>query len=549
MRKPRAAIRRSFPSLLGAFLCLFVAIQPGCARRENEADRAARDQVLLRGLSADPSDLDPHLITGLPEINVVSTLFEGLVAEDPVDLHPVPGVAESWAADPDGLGYTFHLRANARWSDGTPVTSQDFSNAVRRMLTPSLGADYATMLYVLKNAEAFNKGTLADFGQVGIRTPDERTVRFELAHPAPYFVSLLTHPAWYPVKLSALEKTGSPWQRGNPWTRPGRLVGNGPFVLKEWRRGDVIVVEKSPTYWDAASVRLHAIRFRPAADVDGEERAFRAGQLHITEALPVGKVDAYRRDSPGVLQIAPFLDTYFYRLNTTRPGLDRVPVRRALALAIDRAAIVEKITRGGQQPAASLTPPGIGGYQPPDALQHNPDEARRLLAEAGYPGGKGLPTLEIMFNSSGNHRAIAEAIQEMWRRELGVDVRIANMEQATLLANRRTLDYSIMRAEWSADYLDPKTFLAVFTSDSNNNHTGWKDAAYDALLAEADRTADPAARFGLLRRAEAILLRELPVIPIYYFTSVRLVSPQVHGWHPTLLDRHPYKGIWLDGNP
>ncbi|HVZ65730.1 MAG TPA: peptide ABC transporter substrate-binding protein [Lacunisphaera sp.] len=526
-------------------LCLFAAVQPGCARHESEADRAARDQVLLRGLSADPSDLDPHLITGLPEINVVSTLFEGLVAEDPVDLHPVPGVAASWEAAPDGLTYTFHLRANARWSDGTPVTAQDFSIAVRRMLTPSLGADYATMLYVLKNAEAFNKGSLADFGQVGVSTPDGRTVRFELAHPAPYFLSLLTHPAWYPVKLSALEKTGSPWQRGNPWTRPGSLVGNGPFVLKEWRRGEVIEVEKSPTYWDAAAVRLKAIRFKPAADVDSEERAFRAGQLHLTEALPVGKVDAYRRDAPGVLQIAPFLDTYFYRLNTTRPGLDHVQVRQALALAIDRAAIVEKITRGGQQPAASLTPPGIGGYMPPATLHRDLDEARRLLAEAGYPGGKGLPTLEIMINSSGNHRAIAEAIQEMWRRELGVDVRIDNMEQATLFANRRTLNYSIMRADWAADYADPKTFLGLFRSDSTDNHTGWKNADYDALLAKSDQATEPATRFYLMHRAEEILLRELPIIPIYHYTSVRLVSPVVHGWHPTLLDRHPYKGIWL----
>ncbi|HTL68118.1 MAG TPA: peptide ABC transporter substrate-binding protein [Lacunisphaera sp.] len=526
-----------------------MAVQPGCARHESEADRTARDQVLLRGLSADPSDLDPHLITGLPEINVVSTLFEGLVAEDPVDLHPIPGVAESWEADPDGLAYTFHLRANARWSDGTPVTAQDFANSVRRMLTPSLGADYATMLYVLKNAEAFNQGTLKDFAQVGIRTPDARTIRFELAHPAPYFVSLLTHPAWYPVKLSAIEKTGSPWQRGNPWTRPGSLVGNGAFVLREWRRGEVIVVEKSPTYWDAAAVRLHAIRFKPATDVDSEERAFRAGQLHITEALPVGKVDAYRRDAPGVLQIAPFLDTYFYRLNTTRPGLDQVQVRQALALAIDRAAIVERITRGGQQPAASFTPPGIGGYLPPTMLHRDLEEARRLLAAAGYPGGKGLPTLEIMFNSSGNHRAIAEAVQEMWRRELGVDVRLSNMEQATLFANRRTLNYSIMRADWAADYADPKTFLGVFRSNSADNHTGWKNAEFDALLAESDRTADPAARFDLMRRAEEILLRELPIIPIYHYTSVRLVSPLVHGWHPTLLDRHPYKGIWLGGNP
>ena len=528
------------------FLCLFVANQPGCAKRETPVEQGTREQVLHRGLSADLSGLDPHLITQLPEINVASTLFEGLVDEDPVDLHPIPGVAERWDVSADKLVYTFHLRANARWSNGEPVTAQDFAQSIRRMLTASLGADYARMFFVLDHAEGYYKGTLTDFSRVGVATPDALTLRLTLEHPAPYFLSFLSHPAWYPVWLPALEKSGSPYERGGQWTSPGNLVGNGPFVLKEWKRGEVIVVEKSPTYWDAASVRLHAIHFHPAEDREGEERAFRAGQLHITEALPVSKVDTYRKNQPGVLQIGEFLDTYFYRLNTTRPGLDNVKVRQALALAIDRSALVENITRGGQQPAHSFTPPGVGGYVPPDLLHRDVAEARRLLAEAGYPGGRGLPPVEIMINSSGNHRAIAEAIQEMWRRDLGVDARVNNMEQSTLLANRRTLDYTVMRGEWSADYLDPKTFLDVFRSDSNNNHTGWKNAEYDRLLAAADRTAGAADRWQLMQEAEAVLLREMPIIPIYYYTSVRLVSPDVHGWHPTLLDRHPYKNVWLE---
>jgi oligopeptide transport system substrate-binding protein len=345
-----------------------------------------------------------------------------------------------------------------------------------------------------------------------------------------------------------LAKYGSPYERGNNWTRPGNFVGNGPFVLKEWKKGELIAVEKSPTYWDVASVRLNGINFRPSTDVDGEERAFRGKQLHITEALPVGKVDYYKHNQPDVLQIGAFLDTYFYRLNITRPGLSNLKVRQALAAAIDRPTLVEKVVRGGQQPAHSLTPPGVDGYVPPDIIKSDFDQARQLLADAGYPGGQGLPELEIMINTSGNHRAIAEAIQEMWRRELGVTVRIINMEQATLLANRRTLNYQILRSEWAADFLDPKTFLDVFRSDSNNNHTGWRNSNYDALLFEADRTADPAARHALMQRAESILLNDAPIIPIYYYTSVRLVDPSVRGWHTTLLDRHPYKNIWLE-NP
>lgn len=536
--------RRSLFICYPLLLCLLLGT--GCPKRETPVDQGIREQVFHRGLSADPSDLDPHVISALPEINITSALFEGLIGEDAVDLHPMPGVAERWEASPDGLVYTFHLRANAKWSNGDPVTAQDFSNSIRRVLTRSLAADYATMLYLVVNAEAYHKGTLTDFAQVGVQTPDARTLRLTLNHPAPYFLSLLTHPVWFPIHLGSLEKSGSPYQRGSKWTQPGSLVGNGPFNLTAWKRGEVIVVQKSPTYWDAATVRLNAIHFHPAVDVDGEERAFRAKQLHLTEALPVSKVDGYKHSQSDMLQIGAFLDTYFYRLNITRPGLSNLKVREALSAAIDRPALVEKITRGGQQPAYSFTPPGVGTYAPPQIIKSDYEGARRLLAEAGYPGGQGLPPIEIMINSSGNHRVIAEAIQEMWRRELGVTVRINNMEQATLLANRRTLDYQVLRSEWSADYLDPKTFLDVFRSDSNNNHTGWKNANYDALLFEADRTADSAARYSLMQRAETILLNEAPIIPIYYYTSVRLVHPSVRGWHPTLLDRHPYKYVWLE---
>ncbi|HEX2861801.1 MAG TPA: peptide ABC transporter substrate-binding protein, partial [Lacunisphaera sp.] len=288
-----------------------------------------------------------------------------------------------------------------------------------------------------------------------------------------------------------------------------------------------------------------AIHFHPTADVDGEERAFRAGQLHITEALPIGKVDGYRRDQPEVLKISPFLDTYFYRLNTTREGLKDKRVRQALSLALDRSAIVEKIIRGGQLPAAAFTPPGIDGYVPPALLPEDLARAKQLLSEAGYPGGRGLPPLEITINTSGNHRVIAEAVQQMWRR-LGVQVEIDNMEMASLFAKRRSLDYAVMRSEWVADFADPKSFLDVFRGGSSNNHTGWSNLGYDAALHAADRTSDPAERHALFHQAESVLLDELPLIPLYHFTTVRLVHPAVRGWHPLPLDRHPYKHVWLE---
>jgi oligopeptide transport system substrate-binding protein len=548
MHAKQAAGRSLSPGWFCAFLCLLAAVPSGCSKPGTLVERGVRDQVLYRSLSADLTDLDPHLVTGLPGINVTSALFEGLVAEDPVDLHPVPGVAERWEISPDGLTYLFHLRANARWSNGAVITAADFAGSIRRVLTRSLGASNVSLLYPLRNAEAYYRGTVTDFSRVGVAATDPLTLRIQLEHPVPSFLSQLSHPVWFPVYLPALEKAGSPYARDNPWTHPENFVGNGPFTLREWSHGSLILVEKSPTYWDAATVRLKAIHFIPAASVDAEERAFRAGQLHITEALPLAKIDTYRRAQDPALRVSPFLDTYFYRLNVTRPFLNDAKVRRALSLAVDRRVIVDTILRGQQQPAHSFTPPGCNpGYAPPALATDDPAAARTLLKEAGYPGGKGLPPLELLINISGNHQLIAEAVEAMWRRELGVDVRIVSMEQASALEQRRVLGYQILRSDWSADYLDdPLAFLKVFTSDSSDNHTGWKNSAYDSLLAEAERTGEPAPRFALLQRAESILLEEAPLIPIYHLTTIRLVHPAVRGWHPTLLDHHPYKHVWLE---
>ncbi len=539
-------MRKNGLKVFSCLLVFFVALGPGCKKRATDVERGIRDQVLERGLAADPSGLDPHLITGLPEINVVSALFEGLVGEDPVDGHAVPAVAERWETSPDGLTWTFHLRAGARWSNGAPLVAADFVRSVERALSPALGADNAAMLFVLANAEAWHRGDLKDFAAVGIHALGDHTLQLSLAHPAPYLPSLLSHPIWYPVYLPALEKAGGATRRESNWTAPENFVGNGPFTLKAWKRGELIVADKSPTYWDAATVRLNSIHFHPAEDRESEERAFRAGQLHITEALPVSKVDTYRRNQPAVLKISPFLATYFYRVNTTRPGLGDKRVRQALSLALDRQAIVDTITRGGQKAAHSYVPPDVPGYTPPVALKEDLAEARRLLAEAGYPNGQGLPGIEITINSSGNHRIIAEAVQQMWRR-LGLAVEINNMEQASLFAKRRALDYTVMRSEWVADFADPKSFLDIFRGGSSNNHTGWASLAYDARLHDADKDADPAARRADLQAAESILLDELPVIPVYTYTTVRLVHPSVRGWHPLPLDRHPYKHVWLDG--
>ncbi|PTY05969.1 peptide ABC transporter substrate-binding protein [Opitutaceae bacterium EW11] len=518
----------------------------GCWQRENNVALGDREQILHRGIGPEIPDLDPHLATSSSEYNVLIALLEGLVTEDPVDLHPVPGVAESWDASSDGLTYTFHLRGNARWSNGDPVTAQDFAASFRRMLTPSLAADYAWMLYVLQNAEAFNRGKLADFGKVGIEAVNTRTLKLTLEHPTPQFLSMLTHTAFMPVHLPTVEKYGPTDRRGNAWTRPGRFVGNGPFVLKTWQIGQRIVVSKSPTYWDAGAVRLKEIDFYPIESRDVEERAFRAGQLHLTESLAPSKIDAYRRNDPQMLRIDPYLGTEFYRINVNRPFLNDRRVRRALALSVDRQKIVENVLRGGQLPANEFTPPQTAGYTAPALLSYDPNAARALLVAAGYPNGRGAPPIELLLNPSESHRAVAEAVQEMWRRELGLEVRLLNQEYKVMVASRRTGDFQIMRSVWIGDYVDPLSFLAIFGTNNGNNYTGWSNRSYDQAVFESERVTDPASRNDLFKKAESLLLEEVPIIPIYHYTHVFLIRPSVKNWHPNLLDHHPYKAVYLE---
>ncbi len=534
-------------ALAGVFLASLLAVLAlaGCKPRETAVERGTREQILHRGIGVDLADLDPHLATQAADYNVLSALFEGLVSEDPVDLHPVPGVAERWEISPDQLTYTFHLRADAKWSNGEPVTAQDFVDSWQRVLTPELGAESAHLLHVVQGAKAFNKG-VAGFDAVGIAAPDTRTLRVTLEHPTPYFLSLLNHTAWFPVHRATVEKFGAFARRGTAWARPGRLVGNGPFALEDWRYGQEIVATKSDTYWDRDAVRLKGIVFRAFDSLDAEERAFRAGQLHLTEALPPGRIESYRRDAPELLRIDPLLGTYFLRLNVTRPFLNDVRVRRALALALDREALVEKVLRGGQQPARSFVPPGTAGYVFEGGFTTNFEAARALLAEAGYTHGQGLPPFELLFNSSETHRVIAEAIQEMWRRELGVQIQLVNQELNAVLEARRTGAFQILRSVWTGDYNDPTSFLDIWQSGSGNNYTGWSSASFDTLLFEAQRAATAEERHRIFARAEGLLLDAVPMIPVYHYTHVFLLRPEVKGWHPTLLDRHPYKHVWLE---
>jgi oligopeptide transport system substrate-binding protein len=528
-------------------ICLLALIlHAGCGRRETRVEFGNREQILFKGNGTEPAELDPQIVTGVTEHHTIMALLEGLVTEDPVDLHPVPGVAERWDISADGRVYTFHLRKDAKWSNGDPVTAQDFLESYKRILTSSLASEYAYMHFVVTNAEAFNKGQITDFNLVGYKVLDDWTFQITLAEATPYFLSLMNHSSWFPVHLPTLRKYGKPYERGNKWTRPGHYVGNGPFVLDEWKVNTVVVARKSPTYWDRARVRLNEIRFYPIDSADTEERAFRSGQLHITETIPLSKIEVYKKNQPDQLHIDPYLGIYFYRINVTKPPLNDKRVRQALVASIDRQAIVERITRGGQLPAYHFTPPGTAGYLSNTRIKTDIAAAKKLLAEAGYPDGRGFPKVELLFNTSEAHRAIAEAIQQMWKINLGIDVQLVNQEWKVYLDSQHTLNYQICRAAWIADYVDPNSFLDMWLAGGGNNDTGWSNPEYDRLIAAAARELDPGRRMETFQRAEALLLDELPLIPIYFYTRVGLRRPEVKGLYPNILDNHPYKYIYLE---
>jgi oligopeptide transport system substrate-binding protein len=515
-----------------------------CGRIADEAETGDRTQTLYRSIGPDLPGLDPQLAVGTADDAVLSALFEGLTAEDPADLHPMPGVAARWDVSPDGVVYTFHLRPDARWSDGTVLTAQDVVDSWKRMLSPALGATRASQLYLLQGAEAYSKSG-GDFSQVGVRASAPDVLVVTLEHPAPWFLSLLSSPAWMPVPVRAMAAYGAVTDRGNPWAEPGKAVGNGPFVLESWRHGQEIVVRRSPTYWNRDALRLKAIHFRIFESIDAEERAFRTGQLHVTETLPPGRIDAYRAQSGSPLRLDPLLGTAFVRFNVHRPALNDSRIRQALALAVDREALVERILRGGQSAASSFTLPGMGGYVPPSVDGHDVARAQALLREAGREGGAGLPEFALLYNQSELHRAEAEALQEMWRRDLGVRVSLESRDLKSVQEARGTGNYDIILSNWIADYAEPSSFLNILRSGDGDNFTGWANPDYDALLFKAARAPDAASRDSLYAQAERLMLQEAPIAPLYHYTHAFLLRPSVKGWTPTLLDHHPYSAVRL----
>lgn len=533
---------RLLPSIC---VSLFGLLLAGCGDSRSSAQKAAEQGILVVGNNQEPLSLDPHKATAVADGKIIATLLEGLVRPDARDESRIhPGMAERWEHNESATEWTFHLRS-AQWSDGEPVTAYDFEYAYKRLLHPQFGGKYAEMLYPLKNAEAFNRGQ-CDWASVGVKVPDEHTLRLELSGPTPHLLQMLLHFTWSPVPAHAVEAHGGMLDRRSLWSREGNWVGNGAYVLDSHHFNDYLFVTANPRYWRAGEVRNCGIRFLPIVNGYTETRMFMDGKLHITNNVPPELLEVARLRCPGAYCQDPYYCTIFYRLNTTRPPLDDVRVRRALSLAIDRTSLVHDVVRGAGTPATTFTPPGAGyAVEAPAAFDRRlqTEQARRLLAEAGFPEGRNFPTLEIMTTSRDVQRVMAETIQAMWQKELGIHVEIRACEWTAYKAAQQTGNYDISSSSWSGDFLDPATFVELWRSGGGNNCTGWGSAECDAALAAARDCGSAGERRSHLRRAELMMLEAQPVIPLYWSERTYLKSPVVSGWHPLLLDNHPLDAL------
>lgn len=506
---------------------------------------APADLVFING--AEVGSLDPAQVSAQVDGRVVTSLFEGLMRYNSQG-RAEPGVSLEPSVSPDGLTYTFPFRDTARWSNGEPVTSRDFMLSWNRFLRPATAADYASIFYCIKKAEAYNTGTITDFNEVGVKAPDDRTLVVTLENPVPYFKDLIAFMAFCPIHVPSFEKLGA------AYFKPGQLVGNGPYQLKEWRLNDRIRLERNPTYWDAANVKMASVDVLPIDNPSTAVNLFLTGgsDLMMDKGLIPNALADELRKKP-YFHHKPFLATWFIRFNAKRKPYDDPRVRKALTLVLDRDRIVNAVTRLGEVPAFTITPPGTGdNYQPPAGLRPDIAEAKRLLAAAGFPDGRGFPVLSFLYPSKfPSDRGIAVELQSMWQRHLGITVALTSEEYKTYLDSQKKVDYDVCRSSWVGDYNDPNTFLDMFLTTSGNNRTGWSSAAYDALISLAAAEADATKRYAILKQAETQLIEtECVIAPVYHYVGVQFYQPEfLGGVEANLIDEHPLRCMFWKQPP
>lgn len=521
--------KRVLATLLAAVVVSSVFV--GCGKGSSSG---SSDQKVTINLGADPKTIDPGLNSTVEGSRVINNVFEGLTNLDK-DGKSVPGVAEKWDISEDGLTYTFHLRDNAKWSDDKPVTANDFEYAWKRVLEPNTASEYANQMFYLKNGEAFNSGK-ATIEDVGVKATDDHTLVVTLENPTPYFLSLTSQATYAPVRKDIVEGNTS-------WTlKPETYVSNGPFKMSQYKPKDTLEIVKNPSYWDNSNVKLDTVAFKFLENESSALSAFKSGQLDVLPSPPAAETPKLLED--GSAKAYPYIGTYYYNLNVSSKATENNPeaakalndarVRKALSLAIDRDALVNQVVQGGQKPATSFVPSSVSDsegntFKSKDyyTSSANIEEAKKLLAEAGYPEGQGFPSLEILYNTGQGHQNIAQAVQDMWNKNLGVNITLRNVERKVHLDEMKNESYLIARDGWIADFNDPVTFLDILVTGNGQNRPGYSNPEYDKLMDDAKKESDPSKRFELMHKAEDILMNDMPVIPIYEYSNVVCVNPKV----------------------
>lgn len=512
----------------------------------DETIKPAGEQILIYNNGAEPETIDPHRSTGIPEANVELQVFEGLTR---LDKHtkPAPGMAEKWEVSADGLHYTFHLR-DAKWSNGDTVTAQDFVYAWRRALSPELASEYAYQLYYIKNGEAYNAGKVKAASQLGVKAADAKTLEVTLEAPTPYFLSLCAFPTLMPVNKKTVEKNKN-WA-----VKPETYIGNGAFILKEWKHTEKLVFAKNPLYWDAGNVKLQTLEFTLIVEPSTELVAYESGKLDVADGVPFPEIDRLKKETGDKkLRIGDILVTGYYLFNVKRKPFTDTRVRRAFSMAIDRQLIIDKILKLGQKPAFAFVPYGIPDVEEGsdfrkaggDYFKEDIKEAQKLLAEAGYPGGKGFPDVTLLYNTSESHRQISEVIQQMFKKNLGVNIKLTNQEWKVYLQSTQQQNFQFARAGWVGDYIDPMTFMDMWVTGGGNNRAGWSNKQYDALIEGAKREVDTKKRMALLHQAEKLLMEEMPILPTTFGVDAYLMRDYVHDIARAPLGFMDFKKAWV----
>ncbi|HDK38391.1 MAG TPA: peptide ABC transporter substrate-binding protein [Thiolapillus brandeum] len=507
-------------------------------------DNLAEEQVLLRGNGAEVQTLDPHKAEGVPSSNILRDLYEGLTIEAP-DGKVIPGTAESWEISNDGKTYTFKIRQDAKWSNGDPVTAQDFVYGLHRSVDPATASKYSQILAPILHAEDVIAGK-QPVENLGVKALDDHTLEIRLKASTPYFLGLLNHSSTYPVHKASVDA------HGGQFSRPGKLVSNGAYILKEWVIQSHIKLVRNSHYWNDADTIIDTVYYYPIEDQSTELKRYRAGEIDRTEDVPSQQIKWIKKNLANELQIAPYLGSYYFGFNLTKPPFKgNLKLRRALSMAINREIITEKITALGEKPLYSWVPPGINGYEAAEfdyadwPQKKRIEEARRLYQEAGYSRANPL-TVEIRYNTSENHKKISIAIAAMWKQALGMKTKLVNEEWKVFLENRKQKQITqVFRAGWIGDYNDPYNFMEILHSRHGLNDSAYNNPEYDGLLQQASMEGDAKKRFELMRQAEALVLRDHPVMPIYSYVSSHLVKPWVGNYVPNVLDHHYTKDLYI----